>query len=159
MILLRITTLVTIFIFAIFAIAASLSPATARIAQNLNTQDMDRSVKPGDDFYRFANGGWLRTVAVPAGQPSYGTSAMLMEQTSERVRDLIQEAAAAKPAIGRVAEKVGAYYASFMDEAAIEARGLTPLADEMATISMISDKTSLSAYLGATLNSEADGLC
>ncbi len=156
MILLRITTLVTL--FAIFAIAASLSPATARIAQNLNTQDMDRSVKPGDDFYRFANGGWLRTVAVPAGQPSYGTSAMLMGQTSERVRDLIQEAAAAKPAMGRVAEKVGAYYASFMDEAAIEARGLTPLANEMATVSMISDKTSLSAYLGTTLNREADGL-
>jgi len=56
-ILLRTTTLVTI-----FALAVSLSPATARISQNANTQDMDRSVKPGDDFYRFANGGWLRTV-------------------------------------------------------------------------------------------------
>jgi predicted metalloendopeptidase len=154
MILLRITTtLVTI-----FALAVSQSPATARIPQNVITEDMDRSVKPGDDFYRYANGGWLRAVAVPTSQPSYGTSAMLMERTSERVRNLVQEAAAAKPATGSVAGKVGAYYASFMDEAAIEARGLTPLASEMATISMISDKTSLSAYLGTTLNSEADGL-
>jgi putative endopeptidase len=119
---------------------------------------MDRSVKPGDDFYRFANGGWLRAVAVPAGQLSYGTSAMLMEKTSEQVRNLIQEAAAAKPVRSSVAQKVGDYYTSFMDEADIESRGLTPLADEMATISAISNKTSLSAYLGTTLNSEVDGL-
>ena len=153
MFLLRTTTFVTIFSFAV-----SLSPASAAAAQNVNMQDMDRSVKPGDDFYRFANGGWLRAVAVPAGQLSYGTSAMLMEKTGERVRNLIQEAAAAKPVRSSVAQKVGDYYASFMDEADIESRGLTPLADEMATISAISNKTSLSAYLGTTLNSEVDGL-
>jgi putative endopeptidase len=153
MFLLRTTTFVTIFSFAV-----SLSPASAAAAQNVNMQDMDRSVKPGDDFYRFANGGWLRAVAVPAGQLSYGTSAMLMEKTGERVRNLIQEAAAAKPVRSSVAQKIGDYYASFMDEADIESRGLTPLADEMATISAISNKTSLSAYLGTTLNSEVDGL-
>jgi len=153
MIFLRTTTLVTI-----LACAISLSPATEPVTQNVNTQDMDRSVKPGDDFYRFANGGWLKAVAVPAGQPSYGTSAMLMEKTSGRVRSLIQEAAAAKVAAGSVAQKVGDYYASFMDENAIEARGLTPLAAEMATISAISNKTSLSAYLGTTLNTEVEGL-
>ena len=119
---------------------------------------MDRSVKPGDDFYRFANGGWLKAVAVPAGQSNYGTSAMLMEKTSERVRNLIQEAATAEPAKGSVTQKVGDYYATFMDEDGIEAKGLTPLADEMATISAITNKTSLSAYLGTTLNSEVDGL-
>ena len=153
MIFLRTVTLVTIFTCAI-----SLSLATEPVTQNVNTQDMDRSVKPGDDFYRFANGGWLKAVAVPAGQSSYGTSAMLMEKTSERVCNLIQEAAGAKLATGNVAQKVGDYYASFMDENAIEARGLMPLADEMATISAISNKTSLSAYLGATLNTEVDGL-
>jgi predicted metalloendopeptidase len=83
---------------------------------------------------------------------------MLMEKTSERVRNLIQEAAAAGAPKGSVTQKVGDYYAAFMDEEGIEARGLTPLADEMATISTISNKTSLSAYLGTTLNSEVDGL-
>jgi putative endopeptidase len=97
-------------------------------------------------------------VTVPAGQPSYGTSAMLTEKTSERVRSLIQEAAAAKVGTGSVAQKVGDYYAGFMDENAIEARGLTPLAAEMATISAISNKTSLSAYLGTTLSTEVEGL-
>ena len=153
MFLLRTTTFVTL-----LALAFSLSQATEPVAQNVNTQDMDLSVRPGDDFYRFANGGWLRVVAVPGGQPSYGTSAMLAEKTNERVRDLIQEAAAAKSAPGSMAQKVGDYYASLMDENAIESRGLTPMAGEMATISAISNRRSLSAYLGTTLISEVDGV-
>jgi len=143
---------------AIFAFAVSQSSVAPPVAQNVNTQDMDRSVKPGDDFYRFANGGWLKAVAVPAGQPSYGTSAMLIEKASERVRNLIQQAAAAGVPKDSATQKVGDYYAAFMDEEGIETKGLTPLADEMAAISAISNKTSLSAYLGTTLNSEADGL-
>ena len=74
------------------------------------------------------------------------------------MRDLIQEAAASHAARGSITQKVGDYYASFMDQDAIEARGLTPLADEMATISAITNKSSLSAYLGTTLNTEVDGL-
>ena len=56
---------------------------------------MDRSIKPGDDFYRYANGGWLKTTTIPAGQTSFDNRAILVEKTSKRVRDLIQEAAAA----------------------------------------------------------------
>ncbi len=149
----RVTTLIFVFASALF-----LSAAAPLVAQNPSAQDMDRSIKPGDDFYRYANGGWTRTVAIPAGQPSYGTSAMLTEKTSQRVRELIQGAAAAHAAKGSVTQKVGDYYASFMDEDGIEAKGLTPLAEEMATISAIANKASLSAYLGTTLNSEVDGL-
>jgi predicted metalloendopeptidase len=151
--LLRATVLV-----AICAFAVSLSPVAAQVTQNVNTQDMDRSIKPGDDFYRFANGGWLKAVTPPPGQPSYGTGAMLIEKTSERVRNLIQEAAASGAPSGSVTQKVGDYYAAFMDEQGIESKGLTPLADEMAAISAITNKTSLSAYLGTTLNTEVDGL-
>jgi putative endopeptidase len=149
----RTTTLVVIFTFAV-----SLGTAAAPVDQNVNTQDMDRSIKPGDDFYRYANGGWLGTVAIPGGQSSYDTRAMLTEKTSQRVRFLIQDAATAHPVRGSVAQKVGDYYASFMDENGIEAKGLTPLADEMAVISAITNKASLSAYLGTTLNSEVEGL-
>ena len=142
----------------IVASALSLNVASAAAVQNAYTQDMDRSIKPGDDFYRYANGGWIRTAVIPAGQPNYGTSAMLKEKTSERVRNLIQETATAHPAKGSAAQKVGDYYASFMDEGIIEAKGLAPLADDMAMISAIRDKASLSAYLGTTLNTEVDGL-
>ena len=139
--------------------AVVLLPATApSLAQNAKANDMDRSIKPGDDFYGYANGGWLRTVAIPAGQASYDTRAIVNEKTSGRVRDLMQQAAGARLPRGSVAQKVGDYFASFMDEDGIEAKKLTPLADEMALISAITNKASLSAYLGTTLNSEFDAL-
>ncbi len=142
----------------IFALALSAGTAAVPVDQNASTQDIDRSIRPGDDFYRYANGTWLRTATIPAGQPSYDTRAILVERTSQRVRELIQEAAATHAVRGSIAQKVGDYYASIMDEAAIEARGLTPLAAEMAQIAAITNKTLLSAYLGSTLNSEVDGL-
>ncbi|HTP44164.1 MAG TPA: hypothetical protein VMJ13_06345, partial [Candidatus Acidoferrum sp.] len=89
----------TIVAAVVFASALFLG-AAAPISQNVNTQDMDRSVKPGDDFYRYANGGWLARMTIPEGQSSYGTSAMLTAKTSQRVRDLIQGAAMAKAANG-----------------------------------------------------------
>ena len=137
--------------------AVCLSVGAAAVAQNAN-EEMDRSIKAGDDFYRYANGGWLGRVAIPARQASYDNRAFLMEKTSRRVRELIQNAAAAHAAKGSVAQKVGDYYASFVDEESIQAKGLAPLAEEMAVISAITNKASLSAYLGGTLNTEVDGL-
>ena len=96
--------------------------------------------------------------SAPAGQSSSDTRALVNEKTSQRVRELIQGVASGRPAKGSVAQKVGDYYASFMDETGIEAKKLTPLADEMAIISAITNKVSLSAYLGTSLNTEVDGL-
>lgn len=142
---------------ATFTMAVLLA-ATTPVPQPASQDDTDRSIKPGDDFYGYANGGWLGRVAIPASQPSYDTRAMLMEKTAQRVRDLIQEAAGRHNPRGSVAQKVGDYFASFMDESGIEAKKLTPLADEMARITAITDKSSLSTYLGTTLSGEVDGL-
>ncbi len=147
------TALAAIFTMAVFLMAAATTP----VAQS-SQDDTYRSIRPGDDFYGYANGGWLARVAIPAGQLSYDTRAMLMEKTSQRVRDLIQEAAAGRSPKGSVAQKVGDYYASFIDESGIEAKKLTPLAEEMARIAAITDTPALSAYLGTTLSSEVDGL-
>ena len=142
----------------LFAYAVFLRVGAAPVAQNVYTQDIDRSIKPGDDFYRYANGGWLKAEAIPAGQPSFDTRAILTERAGKQVLSLIQGAATSKSAEGSLAQKVGDYYSSFMDEAAIESKGLEPLSGEMATIAAIRNKASLSAYLGTTLNSEVDGL-
>jgi predicted metalloendopeptidase len=122
------------------------------------TQAIDSSIKPGDDFYRYANGGWLKKVKISADLPSYDNRAILVARTSQRVRDLIQDAAVSHSPNGTVTQKVGDFYASFMDESSIEAKGMAPLADEMSAISAITTKATLSAYLGITLNSEVDGL-
>jgi putative endopeptidase len=134
----------------ILAVVVLCAPAT-------NEDDPDRSVNPGEDFYQFANGGWLKSVAIPTGQTSYSTGAALQEKTSLRVRDLMQDAAAHPAKVG-LTQKVADFYSSFIDMDGIEAKGLTPLASELAVISDIANKTALSAYLGATLNGEVDGL-
>jgi putative endopeptidase len=145
---------------SIFAAAVFLGATPLPVDQGSNTQgmDIDRSIRPGDDFYRYANGTWLKTAAIPAGQTSYDTRAILVEKTSQRVRDIIQEAASSQLVRGSAAQKIGDYYASFMDADSIEAKGLTPLANEMAVISALTNKAALSVYLGTTLNTEVDGL-
>jgi predicted metalloendopeptidase len=124
----------------------------------VNHDGIDNSIKPGDDFYRYCNGIWLSSTTIPDGQTGYDTRSILAEKTGQRVRDLIQEASSSHPAGGSIEQKVGDYYASFMDENSIEAKGLTPIADQFAMISAITDRTSLSAHLGTTLSVEVDGL-
>src|SRR5206468_863998 len=83
---------------------------------------------------RYANGGWLGTAKIPAGQKSFDTRAILAAKTSGRVRTLIQDAAASHAVKGTVAQKVGDYYASFMDQDGIVSKGLGPFAAEVARI-------------------------
>jgi len=112
-------------------IVVSLISFIARVVpgQTTNEADIDLSVKPGDDFYRYVNGGWLkRMVVLPAGSSSYDNRAVLTEKTSQRVRKLVEDASASHPAKNSVAQKVGDYYASFIDEEGIENKGLGPVA-------------------------------
>lgn len=129
--------------------------STALTPNGLDLDGMDRNVKPGDDFYRFANGGWLANTEIPSDRASYSTSAIRTEVTTKRVADLIQEAAKAAPA-GSEARKVGDFYATYMDEAAIEAKGLAPLQPTLDRIAAIKDAKSLAHALGRTLRADVD---
>src|SRR3954466_3330575 len=144
-------------LFAIFAAAVYFTFAFPLVAQNTSRDDMDLSVKPGDDFYRYANGGWL-AAAKAAGLKTYDNRTVLNERTTQRVRDLVHEAAGSHAAQGSIQQKVGDYYASFLDQEAVEAKGFAPIAGDLAEIAGIADTRSLSAYLGSTLNTEIDGL-
>jgi predicted metalloendopeptidase len=146
---LRATSLAAAALFAVLAVAAPAAPA-----DNAGVlQPIDRTVRPGDDFYRFANNPWLTSTTIPQGRPSYDSSAMLRDRNGPRVRDLIQSAAAAPQASSdpALAQKVGDYYAAWLDTAAIEAKGLAPLSADLAAIAAISDRDALSARLGTTL--------
>ena len=81
----------------------------------------DASIKPGDDFFAYANGGWLKATAIPAGKERWGARDELEELTRRRIAKLLDDAGAA-PA-GSAARKVADFRAAYLNEAAIEARG------------------------------------
>jgi predicted metalloendopeptidase len=119
---------------------------------------MDRAVVPGVDFFSYANGSWLKQTSIPADRASYGTGAAVSELTARRTVELIKNAAKSSAPAGSELRKVGDYYASFMDEAAIEAAGLRPLAAKLERIAAIADRKDLARALGSTLRADVDAL-
>jgi predicted metalloendopeptidase len=136
---------------------ASAAPAAGE-ASGIDLAGIDAAVLPGDDFFRYANGAWIKATEIPADRSGWGTGAIVAERTNKRVADLIADAARSDAPAGSDARKVGDYYATFMDEAAIEAKGLGPVKDALAAIAKIRDARGLAAALGATLRADVDVL-
>lgn len=119
--------------------------------------NIDRSVKPGDDFYLFANGEWIRRTEIPPDRSRIGVFTKLDELSSKRTEALIEEVAKAKAA-GSGTRKIADLYNSYMDEAGIEAKGLTPLKPHLDAIAGIKDKRELAHALGESLRADVDAL-
>src|SRR3712207_1525177 len=83
---------------------------------------MDTSVKPGDDFYRYVNGKWVATFQMPPDKARYGVFDALRDKSEVDVRSVLDELMVNPSTPGSVQQKVADLYASWMDEAAIEAR-------------------------------------
>jgi putative endopeptidase len=124
----------------------------------LDLAGMDRTAVPGVDFYAYANGSWLGKTSIPPDRASFGTGAIVSDRTEKRTVELIQNAAKASVPADSQLRKIGDYYAAFMNEAAIEAAGLNPLAPTLDRISAIKDRTGLARYLGSTLRADVDAI-
>lgn len=107
-----------------------------------DTAGMDRSIKPGDDFYAYANGAWARNTPIPADRSNFGMFTVLDELSMSRSRDILQKAAAVS------GSRIGDLYASFMDEQAVEAAGIAPLRPVLDSIAALPDKAALAAKMG-----------
>ena len=108
---------------------------------------MDETVRPGDNFYQFANGSWTKNTAIPADKSNYGNFTVLDDLSRERTRTLIEEQSKDPNS------RIGAAYASFLDTAAIEAKGLAPLQPWLGQIKGLGTKAGLPAlYADATKN-------
>lgn len=137
---------------------AAFEPALAKAAQaaaqgkpqfgrfGVETQLMDPALAPGDDFYGFVNGGWTKSNAIPSDRSRWSEFERLGEVSDIATRAVIEEAA--KPGAAGNAKKVGDYYASYMDEAGIEAKGATPIASDLARIAVIATPTQLAEAIG-----------
>jgi putative endopeptidase len=117
------------------------------LAAGIATEYIDPSVRPQDDFYEHLNGKWLKTVEIPADKSSWGSFAKLRDDTLPQLRGIIEKAAASNAAKGTDAQRIGDYYASFMDEAKLEQVGIAPLNGELAKIAAVKDKAELPALL------------
>ena len=117
------------------------------LSAGIATDYIDPAVRPQDDFYEYLNGKWMKTVEIPADKSSWGSFAKLRDDTLPQLRGIIEKAAAGNPAKGTDAQRIGDYYASFMDEAKLEQLGITPLNGELAKIAALKDKSELPALL------------
>jgi putative endopeptidase len=101
---------------------------------------MDKAVPPGESFYQYADGTWLKTTQMPADKSNYGLFGVLEDRSRERVK-AIAEASSGAP--GTDAQRIGDYYKTFMDEAAIEALGTAPIKANLDAIAKIKDPSGL----------------
>ena len=136
------------------ATAPAVAPAPPRPKPQIGTFGLDLTagkpgVKAGDDFFEHVNGTWYDTFAVPDDRSSVGVFTKLDEISQQRIREIIEQAAASHPAPGTPEQKIGDYYASFMDEAAIETNGLTPLRAELDRINAAASKKDIATLFGA----------
>jgi len=120
--------------------------------------NIDRSVKPGDDFYRYANGEWIARTEIPADRAGIGVFSVLADRSSKNVAAIIEEAAKSKAPDGSNEQKIADLYNAFMDETAIDTRGLKPLEPHLAAIAAIHDRHDLAVALGKTLRADVDML-
>jgi putative endopeptidase len=115
----------------------------------VDTAGMDKAVKPGDDFYKFVNGAWDKTTPIPADRSSWGGFAVLRDLSDTRTKAIIEEVSKLQNAPGSAGQKVGDFYASFMDEATIEAKGIAPIRPMLAAVDAIKTPADLARAFGA----------
>jgi putative endopeptidase len=119
---------------------------------------MDTAVKPGDDFYHYANGAWIARTEIPADRTGFSGFSLLADIVNKRVAGIIEEAAKSKAAPGTEKRKMADLYASYMDTAAIDAHGMAALKPHLAEIAAVKTQRELAAALGHTLRADVDAL-
>src|SRR5579862_2374766 len=155
----RVIALVTLAAVLLAAPACTKKP---EVSTGIDLTGMDTSVAPGDDFNAYTNGGWIKATPIPADKGSYGIFAMLADETRKRTRAIIEESTKAqesgKDGATADARKIGDFYASYMDEAAIEAKGIAPMKPEFDAIAAIADRHALARALGERIRADVDAL-
>jgi len=131
----------TVVLLLVCAAVSAQAPATGGSrSSGINPANFDRIVRPQDDFYRFANGEWLRTTRIPDDRATYGPFVALADASQMALRQIVEEAASGTAAPGPIEQMVGDYYASYMDSVTVEQRGLSPLREAIDRIAAVNDR-------------------
>lgn len=111
-------------------------------------KNMDTLVKPGDNFEAYVNGAWIKNNKIPADKASFGAFDMIYDKSQEDVKAIIETAAKSNAADGTDEQKIGDFYASYMDQKGRDASGVAPLQGEFKLIDAIANYSDLAAYFG-----------
>jgi putative endopeptidase len=143
--------------------AATPAPASANSttmaatpAIGINLSYIDHAVKPGDNFFQYANGAWLKTAQIPADRSNTGAFYDIFKLTEQHTAGLIRNAGKDNPAAGSNARKIADYYAAYMNMAVIDKAGLAPIGPELAAIRAIKTRADLARVLGSRLRADVD---
>lgn len=109
--------------------------------------NMDSTVKPGEDFFLYANGGWVKRTDIPAAESGWGIGNMVQEEIYEKLRKINEDAAGEKAAAGSTTQKIGDFWKSGMDSAAAESAKLSPLQKDFDAINAISNADQLTEVI------------
>ena len=109
-------------------------------------ENMDKAVKPGDNFQMYVNGKWIKETEIPSDKSSYGIFAVLNDKAQEDVKKIIEFSASSENKDGSDEQKVGGLYASYMNMEARNSKGSSPLQPEFEKIEFISNHTDLAKY-------------
>jgi putative endopeptidase len=112
-------------------------------ATGFDVANLDRTASACDDFYRFADGGWMKSHPIPPAYPSWGNFSVLYVSNQEKMHTILEQAAKSNAPAGSDEQKVGAYYASCMNEKAVERTGVTPLTSDFSQISALRSVSNL----------------
>ena len=135
--------LVALVVALLLSLANAQQPGTSKTAPALDVTAMDRSIDPCVDFFAYSCGGWIKNNPIPPDQSSWDTYSKMQDENRERLRGILEAAAALDPGRNAVTQKIGDYYASCMDEKAIETKSFEPLKAELERIEKIGSKAEL----------------
>ncbi len=140
--------------------AAAPTPASTASAAKpdigIDLAGIDHAVKPGDNFFQYANGTWYKSATIPEDRSSIGNFLTIYERTQKRIAEIVQKAADSHPAAGTDDARIANYYAAFMNTGAIEKAGLKPIQPELDAIAGIKSRSDLASVLGSRLRQDED---
>jgi putative endopeptidase len=124
----------------------------------INVAAMDQSVTPGDDFYAYANGSWMKATEIPADRSSTGSFLFAFEATEKHVAELIDDIVNSGAKAGTDSARIADFYTAYTDISTIDSAGMQPLQAYLDRIAAIADTSGLSGVLGANVHADVDPL-
>ncbi|MEL7449196.1 MAG: M13 family metallopeptidase, partial [Pseudomonadota bacterium] len=131
--------------------AAASADAAPTLTSGLVVENMDTDVHPGDDFFEYMNGTWIRETEIPADRASYGGFGILRDEAQAQVREIVEATSSGDFAEGSAEQMVGDMYNSYLDMDTRNALGIKPLEPELARIDAITSYDDLAVYFGGAV--------